>query len=81
MASSGDDDRGVDGVGVHAGLVIVVHSHEGPVGDNTGDLDGGGVGSVTGIAGDEVLDAGSVEELDVRELKDLGEKGGGEQCL
>ena len=81
MAGGGDDDRSVDGVGVHAGLVVVVHSHEGPVGDNTGNLDGGGVGWVTGVAGDEVLNAGCVKELDVRELKDLGKEGGSEQSL
>lgn len=78
MAGGGDDERGVDGVGVHAGLVVVVHGDEGPVGDDTGDADGA-VGAVG--AGDQVLDGGGVEELDVGEGEDLGEEGGGEEGL
>lgn len=56
MACGGDDDGCVDGVGVHAGLVVVVHGDEGPVGYDAGDLD-----LVTFVARDEVFDGGGVE--------------------
>lgn len=75
VAGSGDDDGSVDGVGVHAALVVVVHADESPVGDHTGDVQ---LTSAV-LAGDEVLDSSSVEELDVRELQDLGEHGAGEE--
>ena len=64
MTGGADDEGGVDGVGVHAGLVVVVHGDEGPVGDDAGDAEfvhcGGG-------AGDEVFDGGGVEEFDIGE--------------
>lgn len=44
VAGRADDEGRVDGVGVHAGLVVVVHADEGPVGDYAGDADGVGVG-------------------------------------
>lgn len=81
VAGRGDDDGGVDGVGVHAGLVVVVHGDERPVGDDAGDLDGGGVGGRGVGARDQVFDAGGVEELDVGEGEDFGEEGGGEEGL
>lgn len=74
VARGGDDQRSVDGVGVHAGLVIVVHRDKSPVGDDTGDAD-----ALLGGTGDEVLDAGGVEQLDVGKLQDLGQDGRGEQ--
>lgn len=75
MASGADNDGGIDGVGVHARLVVVVHGDQGPVGDDTSNSDG----SVGILAGDEVLNGGGVEELDVRELEDLGKEGRGEE--
>ena len=57
MTGSGDNDGCVDGVGVHAGLVVVVHGDEGPVGDDAGDADA----AVAVFAGDEVFDGGGVE--------------------
>jgi hypothetical protein len=57
VTSRGDDDGCVDGVGVHAGLVVMVHSDESPVGDNTSDADT----AVGVLAGDEVLNSGGVE--------------------
>lgn len=59
----------------------MVHGDERPVGHHAGDLDGGGVGGVVERAGDEILDAGRVEELDVGEGEDFGEEGGGEEGL
>ena len=61
MAGGRDDDGRVDGVGVHAGLVVVMHGDERPVGDDAGDAKG----AVRGAAGDEVFDGCGVElELD-----------------
>lgn len=78
VASGGDHQRSVDGVGVHAGLVVVVHADQGPVGDHTGNADALWV--VVGVrASDKVLNGGGIEELDVRELEDLRQKSGGEQ--
>lgn len=69
-----DDDGSIDGVGVHAGVVVMVESDESPVHDNTSQAD-----LVAVRTSDQVFNAGGVEELDVREGQDLGEKGGGEQ--
>jgi hypothetical protein len=78
MSGCGDDDRCVDGVWVHAGLVVVVHGDECPVGDDTSNADLVRAGDGTC---DEVFDGGSVEELDVGEGEDFGEESGGEQSL
>jgi hypothetical protein len=43
VARGRDHNGGIDGVGIHAGLVIVVHGDEGPVRDNTGNADVRGV--------------------------------------
>lgn len=77
MASSGDDDRCVDGVGIHAGLIIMVHGYERPVCDDTSDTKR----AIGVLAGDEVFDCGGVEEFDVREREDFGEESGCEECL
>lgn len=66
MTSGTDHQRSVDGVGVHAGVVVVVHGDERPVGNHTSDTDGLGV-AVSAGAGDKVFDAGGVEELHVGE--------------
>ena len=76
MAGRADDERCVDGVGVHAGLVVVVHADEGPVGDDAGNAKFLTCG---GRTGDEVFDGCCVEELDVGEAEDLGEKSRGEE--
>jgi hypothetical protein len=57
VAGRGDDDGRVDGIGVHAGLVVVVHGDEGPVSHDAGDADA----AVAVFAGDEVFDGGGVE--------------------
>lgn len=71
-----DDDRRVDGVGVHAGLVIVVHRHERPVGHHARDTYATVLRATTS---DQVLDARRVEELDVGEGEHLGQHRGGEE--
>lgn len=77
MASSADHERSVDGVGVHAGLIVVVHCDQSPVCDYTGDADI--LNAVCAGTGDQVLDAGGVEEFDVGEGEDFGEESGCEQ--
>jgi hypothetical protein len=48
-----------------------MHGDQGPVSNDSGDAEGTvGVG-----AGDEVFDGGGVEELDIGELENFGEKG------
>ncbi|GAO45759.1 hypothetical protein G7K_0011-t1 [Saitoella complicata NRRL Y-17804] len=74
VTSGRDNDRSRDGVGVHAGLVVVVEGDEGPVGDTSGNTE-----TLLGTAGDQVLNSGSVEQLDVGELQDLGQEGRGQQ--
>ena len=64
MASCGDYERGVDGVGVHAGLIVVVHAYKSPVCDDTCDAD---FAVRACRASDEIFDGGSVEEFDVGE--------------
>lgn len=77
MPGGGNDDGSVDGVGIHAGLIIVVHSHEGPVGNDPGNADI----TVGHLARDEILNGGGVEELDVGKGEDFGQKGGCEEGL
>lgn len=69
MSGGRDDDWCVDGVGVHARLVIVVHSYKRPVRHHARDADcaSGGI-----LAGDEIFDCSGVEEFNVRERKHLG---------
>lgn len=77
MTSGADHERGIDGIGVHARLVVVVHGDKSPVCNDTGDAEGAvGVG-----AGDEIFDCGCVEQLDVGEGEDFGEEGRGEKGL
>jgi hypothetical protein len=77
MTSGGDNKWRVDGVWVHATLVIVVHGDKSPVGDNASDADG----AVWAGTSDEVFYCGGVEELDVGEGEDFGEEGRSEKCL
>lgn len=57
----------------------MVHRHQGPVGDYTGDADSIGILVGGSRACDQVLHGGSVEELDVGELKHLAQKSRREQ--
>ena len=59
---------------------VVVHGNEGPVGDDTSDADSVRVIPGRSWTGDQVLNCGSVEELDVRELQNLAEECRCEQC-
>ena len=77
MPGGGNDDGSVDGVGIHARLIVVVHSNEGPVRDDTGNADV----TVGHLAGDEILNGGGVEELDVGKGEDFGQRGGSEEGL
>lgn len=76
VASSADDERGVDGVRIHAALVVMVHGDESPVGDNTSDAD---LSIRASGASDEVLDRCGVEKLDVGESEDFAEQSGSEE--
>ena len=80
MSGGADDKWRVDGVGVHAGLVVVVHRDQGPVGNHTGDAHIIRPGNLT--TGNEVLDGGGVEKLDVGELEHLGQDSRGKEgCM
>lgn len=81
MAGRADHQGRVDGVGVHARLVVVVHADERPVCDDARDADCGWVRWGWGGARDEVFDGGGVEEFDVGEGEDAREEGGCEECL
>ena len=70
MTGGGDDDLGLDDVGVHAGLGVVVEGDQGPVGDHTGNAT---------VLDDQILSGEGVEELDVRTHEQLAQDGGGEQ--
>jgi hypothetical protein len=59
----------------------MIQGHEGPVRDDSRDAYGVRIGGGARRAGNQVFDAGSVEELDVGEGEDLGEEGGGEEGL
>ena len=61
MASGGDDDLGLDHIGVHAHLRVVVQGHQSPVGDSATHVPAADIV----LADDQVLDSGGVEELDV----------------
>lgn len=76
MSGSTDDERRIDGVGIHARLVVVMHGDKCPVSDDAGNAQAG-----LSRARDEILDGSGVEELDVGEGQDFGEKSRGEECL
>ncbi len=44
MAGGADHDGRVDGIGVGAALIIIMHGHELPIGDYACDADGPRVG-------------------------------------
>ena len=81
MPSRADDKRAIDGVGVHAGLVIVVHRDERPVRHHARDAHGVRIGGCWGGPRDEVFDCRGVEELDVGEREYLGQQRRREECL
>ena len=76
VASSADHQRGVDGVRVHAALVVVVHGDESPVGDDTGDAE---LTIRPRRASDEVLNSRGVEKLDIGEGQDFAEQSRGKE--
>lgn len=78
MARGTDHERSIDRVRIHAGVVIVVEGDERPVRNHASDTDGFGVRVCCG-AGNEIFDAGGVEEFHVREGDDFGEEGGHEE--
>jgi hypothetical protein len=70
VAAGADHDLGLHHVGVHAGLGVVVHGDEGPVGDHAADA---------ALLDDEVLDGDGVEELHVGAREEAAHDGGGEE--
>lgn len=81
MASRGNHNWGVDGVGIHAGLVVVMHRYQGPVCDYACDADGMGISGRRSRTRNEVFDGGGIEEFDVWESEDFGEDRGCEEGL
>jgi hypothetical protein len=77
VTSGRDDDWSVDCVGIHAGLIIVVHGNECPVGNHACNTES----TVVVLAGDKVFNGGGIEELDVWECEDFGEESGCEKSL
>ena len=67
------NERRIDGVGIHAALVVVMHAHERPIGDHAGDANTS-LPTIIEWASNEIFDSRGVEELDVRELENLGEE-------
>lgn len=67
MAGGGDQDLGLNHVGVHAHLCVVVQGDQSPVGDCTSH-----VASTDWVLTDnQVLTGCGVEKLDVRSLQDM----------
>lgn len=54
-----------------------MHGYESPVCDNTSNAKG----TIGVLAGNQVFDSGGVEELDVGEGENFGEKGGSKEGL
>lgn len=61
MAGGGDDDLGLNHVGVHAHLCVVVQGHQGPVGDGAADIPAAHII----LTHHKILNCGGVEELDI----------------
>ena len=74
MASSRDHHRRVDGVRVHARLVVVVQRHKRPVGHDARDAHAALIRS-----GDKILDSRGIEQLHIRHAQHLAQHGAGEQ--
>ncbi len=66
MACGGDQHLGLDDVGVHAHLCVVVQGNQGPVGDGTTHV----ASTDWVLTHDEVLAGCGIEELHVGGLKD-----------
>lgn len=64
VASGGDHDLGLEHVGVHAHLRVVVQGHKGPVGDSSAHI----LAAHLILAHDQILDGCCVEQLDVGRL-------------
>ena len=77
VASGGDDEGSIDGVWVHAGLVIMVHGDKSPVGNNSCNAKR----SIRGLTGDEIFDCRGVEKLDVGKGEHFREEGRSEESL
>jgi hypothetical protein len=67
MTGCADNQRCVDSVGIHAALVVMVHSDQCPVSDNSSDADL----AISCRTSDEIFNGGGIEKLDVRELENL----------
>ena len=73
MAAGRDDHLGLDDVGVHAGLGVVVEGDERPVGHHAADVLAAADNLLAGIlAHDQILAGSGIEELDVGHLESAG---------
>lgn len=70
MASGRDNDLGLDDIGVHARLGVMVQGDQSPVGDHTSD---------TTVLDNQVFSSQGVEQLDIGAHEQLAEDGRGEQ--
>lgn len=70
VASRRNDHRGIDSVGIHARLVIVMHRNQSPVGDDASNLNPTGCR----LPGDQILHSRGVEQLYVREAQHFAEQ-------
>lgn len=77
MTSRRNNDRGVDGVGIHARLIIVVHRNQRPVGNNASNPYTDIIAALP--SGDQILDRGSIEKLDVIQRQHLAQQRTGEE--
>ena len=68
VSGGGNDKWSIDRVWVHAALIIMVHSHQRPIGDHTRNTDSAVARASVALASDEVFNGSGVEKLDVREL-------------
>jgi hypothetical protein len=71
VSRGGDDDGSIDGVWIHARLIVVMHRDKCPIRHDTGDAER----PIVILAGDKIFDSGSVEELDFGEGEHSREEG------
>ena len=79
VTSSRDDHGSIDGVGIHTALIIMMHSHQSPIGNDACDANSAVADAGVALARDQIFDCGGVKELNVGELQHFGQQSRSEE--
>lgn len=77
MTGHRDNNIRVDGVGIHAALIIMMHAHKCPVRNHSRNPH---LARLLILTRNQILHSRGIEQLDVRHLQNLAHDGAREQC-